>query len=274
MIDNKKIPTWLGVTIIIIFSATTLTFVLVYEKNKKRNEVQNQNNAILNNPDLGKKRVVKQEKENVIENNQVQEVIPDINSQTNANQSIQVQYTVEKRLVGNGCYKMKNGNIDEQNFREDFNLDPADIMIKYENKRLGISFDIPYNKKWGNNDCVVLPYTDVQTVESDKENLKIHFGIFKAWIGDPYHFSTSKKRGAEDIDKEQNGGSPDPNPRTKTIGKHQVVIYESYGMGTQRIYEVLGDKNNYVFTQSWIKDVKSDSESDELEKIIKTLKIE
>ncbi|MFA5994319.1 MAG: hypothetical protein WC823_05160 [Parcubacteria group bacterium] len=41
MIDNKKIPTWLGVVIIVIFSATAVAFVLVYEKNSKTSGIKN-----------------------------------------------------------------------------------------------------------------------------------------------------------------------------------------------------------------------------------------
>lgn len=270
---NKKISTIAG-SLIILAIVVALGFVFFSDK---ENEVKNQNNIVSNNSNLGNKEEVKQENKNkeieVNQNNQTKETNENINSQTNTNQSAQTQPIVESRLVGNGCYEMKDGNVDVYNFRKDFNLDPADIMIKYENKQFGISFDVPYNKKWGNKDCVVLPYVHRQKIDSDIKYLKIDFGIFKAWVGDTYHFDISKKRSTEDIIKEQGGSSPDPSPRTKTIGKHQVVIYESYGMGTSRIYEVLGDRNNYVFEQSWIKDIKSNSESDELEKIIKTLEI-
>ncbi|MDX9913856.1 MAG: hypothetical protein RBS77_04715 [Candidatus Moranbacteria bacterium] len=241
---NKKVSTVAG-SLIIVAIVIAIGFVFLSSKEK---EVQDQNN-------------------------EAREITSSINPQDNTNQSAQAQPIIESRLVGSGCYKMKEGQIDKYNFREDFNLDSADMMIGYENKQFGISFDVPYNKKWGNKDCVVLPYVHRQKIDSNTKYLKIDFGIFKAWIGDAYHFNISKKRSTDDIINEQRGSSPDLNPRAKTIGKHQVVIYESYGMGTQRIYEILGDENNYVFTQSWIKDIKSDLESDELEKIIKTLEI-
>ncbi|MFA5994728.1 MAG: hypothetical protein WC823_07265 [Parcubacteria group bacterium] len=41
MIDNKKIPTWLGTAIIIIFATTAAAFVLMYEKNKNDVQIRN-----------------------------------------------------------------------------------------------------------------------------------------------------------------------------------------------------------------------------------------
>ncbi|HBI17210.1 MAG: hypothetical protein UR60_C0044G0010 [Candidatus Moranbacteria bacterium GW2011_GWF2_34_56] len=272
---NKKISTIAGSLIIVaIVAALGFSFLGL----NKKEEMQNQNNVVLDNSDLGNKKEVKQENKNkeieVNQNNQTKEINENINSQTNTNQSVQAQPIIESRIVGDGCYEIKDGHIDEYNLRKDFNLDPADITIRYENKQFGVSFDIPYNKKWGNKDCIVLPYVHWQRIDVDTKYLNINFGIFRAWTGGAYHFNTSKKRNAEDIIKEQsNNGSPNPSPRTKMIGKHQVVIYESYGMGTKTIYEVLGDKNNYEFKQSWIKDRKSDSESDSMEKIIETLEI-
>lgn len=272
---NKKISTIAGSLIILVIAIILGFYFLVSNKKEK---MQNQNSVVLNNSELGNREEVKQEnmqKENEgIQNNEAKEITSRISSQVNANQCDQTEPIIESRLVGNGCYEMKDGHIDEYNLRKDFNLDPADIMLRYENKQFGISFGIPYNKKWGNKDCVVLPYTHWQRIDSDTKYLNINFGIFRAWTGGAYHFNIGKKRSAEDIIKEQsNSGSPNPNPRTKTIGNHQVVIYESYGMATKTIYEVLGDKNNYVFEKSWIKDLKSDSESDGLEKIIRTFEI-
>ena len=70
--ENKNISTKLGVAIITIFAITILAFVMVWENNKK-SATQHQNNIVLDNSELGNKKELKQEKENVIKNNQVQE---------------------------------------------------------------------------------------------------------------------------------------------------------------------------------------------------------
>jgi hypothetical protein len=41
MIDNKKIPTWLGVVIIVIFAVTSLVFVMVWENTWREKDVEN-----------------------------------------------------------------------------------------------------------------------------------------------------------------------------------------------------------------------------------------
>ncbi|EKE11282.1 MAG: hypothetical protein ACD_15C00111G0011 [uncultured bacterium] len=47
--DNKKIPTILGTVLIIIFSATALAFVLVYENKRRANEVKSYSVKVVEN---------------------------------------------------------------------------------------------------------------------------------------------------------------------------------------------------------------------------------
>jgi len=177
------------------------------------------------------------------------------------------------RLIGDGCYNrtMKDGQFDEYHFRIDFNNDPANTSVHYENKEAGIAFDVPYNKNWGNKDCQVLPY--VQIGDQTISNLLVDFGSAHAFIGPAYHFRIRPKRTANDIINEQKGvgGEPNPNPRLEKIGPYTVVVYESYGMGDSRIYEVVGKTANYKFSTSPI-DVQKNPSSPELERVIKSLK--
>ncbi|MBD3299920.1 MAG: hypothetical protein GF347_01060 [Candidatus Moranbacteria bacterium] len=64
----------------------------------------------------------------------------------------------KKRLFGRGCFD-ENGDFDFDNF----NNDQADSFLKYLNEEKGIAFRVPYNNRWGNNECTVKPY-----LETDK----------------------------------------------------------------------------------------------------------
>ncbi len=69
--------------------------------------------------------------------------------------------------------------------------------------------------------------------------------------------------------------NPDPNPRLEKIGEWEVIVYESYGMSTQRIYEIIGQKNNYVFSFHLVIDESKENlatNSAEIVKVIKSFK--
>jgi len=249
---DQQISTKLGTIVLIIIALTVGVFVWKIGKDQDAT-VQQQNFAI---------------QQKTTERNQEQQ------NQTTQNNN-QTTNSPKSRLVGNGCYATKDGQIDETHFRADFNTDPANSAVHYENKDFGISFDIPYNKNWGNKDCVVLPYRESSNLS--KNSLRISFGFPRAWIADSYHFSIEKKRSTDDIMAEQKnvGGTPDPNPRIKNLGQYQAVVYESYGMGTSRYYEIPGENNNYIFEHVQIGDKQVDIKTDsyELENVIKTLHV-
>lgn len=152
-----------------------------------------------------------------------------------------------KRFSGKGCYKKDSEG--EDNFYElsnDFNSDGPEKIIKYANADFSVSFEIPFNPKWGNNECKVLPYLESRDPNG---NLRVEFGKPRAWTTSEFVFHARQSRSGTDIINEQSetAGVPHPNPRKKIIGKFNLVVYESYGMGVSRIYEIIGKNNNYVF---------------------------
>ncbi|MAF20457.1 MAG: hypothetical protein CMI55_02120 [Parcubacteria group bacterium] len=154
----------------------------------------------------------------------------------------------KKRISGFGCYeKDSEGFDDPYEFREDFNTDDADTIIKYINTEKGISFDIPYNSDWGNKNCEVLPYKEFM---DSYGTAHLIFGKPRAWISDTFrlNISISSNRDIETILLEQQQDDIEVfKPREKTIGDKQMVVYESYGTCTSRIYEVVGKGYNYSF---------------------------
>ncbi|TSD01058.1 MAG: hypothetical protein Athens071425_505 [Parcubacteria group bacterium Athens0714_25] len=190
--------------------------------------------------------------------------------QVNSNQSYQCHNIFKTRLIGDGCYEIKDGQPDKYHFRSDFNIDPANMNINYKNEDFGISFDIPYNKNWGNKNCVVLPYLESSDLSSN--SLSVDFGPFREWSGNSYTFNIGQRRSAEDIINNQKDVDAKNNPRIKIVGQYQLVVYESYGMGISRYYEITGEKNNYIFEhfQANNNQKNTDIESYGLESVIKT----
>lgn len=181
------------------------------------------------------------------------------------------QMIIKKRTIGDGCYKIINGYENVHGIvREDFNNDSADVTIPYTNKDFGISFNIPYNKNWGNEECVVLPYFSYGNLES----WQVSFG--QTTEARSFGFHTRQRRDKEDVLKEQKGnGEPDPSPRVEKIGEWEAVVYESYGMSTEKIYEIIGEKSNYIFSFHLVTDQSKESlatNSIEIIKIIKSFK--
>ncbi|GEM_PF-1843850 len=182
-----------------------------------------------------------------------------------------MQMIVRERTIGDGCYKKINGNENVHGIvREDFNNDPANIVILYTNDDLGISFDVPYNKNWGNEECVVLPYFSYKNPES----WQVIFG--QTTEARPFGFHTRQKRDKEDIFNEQKGSdNPDPNPRLEKIGEWEAIVYESYGMSTKKVYEIIGSKSNYIFSFHLVTDESKENlatNSAEIVKVIKSFK--
>lgn len=180
-----------------------------------------------------------------------------------------------KRFSGSGCYqKGQTGEGYFDSLSKDFNLDNADSKIKYENVEKGISFDVPYNTKWGNKDCKVEPYAELKQPGGD-----VLLGFGKPggpWTGDEFTLAIFHQRSAEDIINQQKnivGGEPNSNPRKRTIGDKQVVVYEGYGMVTVRSYEVIGEEYNYLFGYRYGQSGQpSQDKNKKLEKIIANAK--
>lgn len=177
------------------------------------------------------------------------------------------------RVIGAGCYgRTIDSEEDPYDLRTDFNLDKANTTFKYVNTDEGISFEVPYNRNWGNKDCLVLPYLEAKNSDG---SLSVFFGKARAFLTDQYHFSVEPQRSSEVIIAQQKlvGGLPDPNPRLKKIYKYEVVIYESYGQINSRIVEVIGKYHNYVFENAGIDLDNENTTSKAIENIVSTFQL-
>lgn len=187
-----------------------------------------------------------------------------------------------KRMLGSGCLKKDNEGFDDPyEFREDFNTDDVNTVIKYTNIEKGISFDISYNSDWGNEDCEVLPYKEFV---NSRGVVQLAFGKPRAWIGSTFklNISTSSNRFMETILLEQQERNDillleqQQNdigvfePREKIIEDKQIVVYEIYGMCTSRIYEIIGEEYNYSFYHFYCEEPIADTIK-ELEETIATV---
>lgn len=252
---SRQYPSlWIGISLLILVTAVLLGGIMYWWQGKKvkrtygeeavrRRELESEVQRLKHGCDL---KGEKKEMDNFIR----------------TDQNLKPQgYFFKDRLIGDGCYKK---DLQDEEFREDFNLALPNTVIRYVNKEEEILFDISYNKNWGNRDCVVLPYFEYM----DEDQLSsVIFGKPGTFVADQYNFSIGPARSSNEIIIEQNNvaGSPPPNPRVKIINNRKVVIYESYGMIDSRIIEVIGKKNNYIFTELGF-----DGESGELERIIAT----
>jgi hypothetical protein len=172
---------------------------------------------------------------------------------------------VPKRFSGSGCYeKEKEGYDNFYLLSKYFNLDDANSKVKYENKEKGISFDIPYNAKWGNKNCKVEAYTEF--IQPSGGAL-VEFGKPQAWIPSEFRFTISSQRSSDDIINELNGFTEEPKvqPIKKIIASNQVVFWKSSEVYPMLSYEIVGKQYNYRFDC-----IGSDSQSEakKLENII------
>lgn len=181
--------------------------------------------------------------------------------------------TGKERFSGTECYgKDPDGSDNFYKLSDDFNLDEPTAKITYLNQAKGISVEILYNPNWGNKNCKVEVY--LEFVDELSGDVFLEFGKPRAWIRSEFGLSISDRRTAEAIINEQSTGyEPNPNPREMVIGGKQIVAYESYGMITERVYEVIGSKYNYSFTYSEIDQINEDI-AKELERIIEGAKID
>jgi len=175
------------------------------------------------------------------------------------------------RFSGTNCYaKNEDGSDYYFKLSDSFNLDDPTSKITYTNQAKGISFNISYNPNWGNSNCKVEPYTEFIQPWG---NILLEFGKPRAWISSEFSLTIKENETADNIINtvKSGGGMPDPNPRKMTIGDKQVVVYEGYGMTTERIYEVIGPKYNYSFGYSEVMQL-DEQTTKKLEEIIKTIK--
>jgi hypothetical protein len=193
------------------------------------------------------------------------------------------------RISGTGCFRegvsYMEGDKCEVNFpphfREDFNTDNANNLFSYKSIEKGIEFKMPFNKKWGNLDCKVNPYLDLEAYKV------ISFG--KPGGPGEYRLEFLDKKSAEDTlkeiiiaiegeykeaykDKYLNRGIEEENSiKLKKIGQYETVRYINFGMCTSVEVTVIGKKFNYKFISCSAKT--TEETINNLENIIKTINL-
>lgn len=248
---NKKISTSIAISIIAVFALLVgvIIFLSSYFQNNASlvNEVapfpQNNNSSIKGGEN---------------------------NSEGNASTVKKESNQVPKRFSGSGCYeKEKEGYDNFYLLSKDFNLDDANSKAKYENIEKGISFDIPYNAKWGNKNCKVEPYTEFIQPSG---GVLVEFGKPQAWIPSEFRLIISSQRSSDDIINELNGFMEEPKvqPIKKIIANNQVVFWKSSEVYPSLSYEVVGKQYNYRFDCNGSD---SQSEAKKLEQIISSVKL-
>jgi hypothetical protein len=234
---NKKISTKVAILVIVVFSLAVCGVIIAISFLQNFSNKGSEIAPILQRSDLRKE------------------------SKVNKSDSSQVP----KRFSGSDCYiKDKEGNDDLGSLSADFNLDDANTKVKYENEDKGISFDIPYNAKWGNKNCKVKPYTEFVQPSGDA---LVEFGKPQAWIPSEFRLTISPYRSSGDIINELNSSTEEPKvqPIKKMIAENQVVSWKSSEAYPMLSYEVVGKQYNYRFDC-----IGSDSQSEgkKLENII------
>jgi len=255
---NKKISTAVAIGVILLITAIVGTTIWLKQSDSSQ-EVQNTMPLPIAKQDTKRNEVATEKQP--------------IDQKTNSNNTENISEAMKNRFSGKGCYSKESDGTDNlYELSKDFNLSSPTAKVTYSNQAKGISFDIPYNTNWGNKNCKVEPYIEFTQPGGD---VLVEFGKPRAWIRSEFLLTVSDYRSAQDIVNEQKnvGGEPDPNPRKMTLGDKQLVAYESYGMTSERIYEVIGKKFNYSFSYSEAEKLNGKT-AKELATIIQSAKIE
>lgn len=138
-----------------------------------------------------------------------------------------------------------------------WNTDPADQWIEFEDKGLGISLLVPYNKNWGNKDIALAPAEITDFIDRGS----IDFGSLGYYTcaegcGWTVQYSMTPQdpmdlQQAEDYYKKESGGTA-KFERLK-IGAHDVLKVEfTDAMGADnKHYMIFGDKYNLSLHSGW-----------------------
>jgi hypothetical protein len=186
---------------------------------------------------------------------------------------------VDKRILLDQARYEKIPYYTEE-FGEKFNTDPPNTTVSYFNIDKGISFQIPYNPKWGTEKYKIPPYYEYEN--------KVLFGpmfIFEAGsLPRACSMEFLPRRSAEEVivslEKfvvEERAykvmeGIPRETIIKDTINGLPVVKYMQYDtlLGATPYIEVIGKKYNYKFSCFWIPEI---SKMEFIEDIIKTIQL-
>jgi hypothetical protein len=150
----------------------------------------------------------------------------------------------------------------------EFNFDDPDTTVRYTNKERGLSFDVPFNEKWGNVKFKISPF--------DEAKNSIVFGALGAFEAGAWgrtdYLIFKPARSAEQIMDELHAtfgdeSNPDWVPKKVTINRLDVVEYFDPGLCPGNMVEVVGKKYNYHLESCFVNDFKH------YEELIKTFKL-
>ncbi len=159
---------------------------------------------------------------------------------------------------------------------EEFNYDPANEIVKYSSNKWGLSFDIPYNKNWGNSKYRINPYEEI-LAKPDwvRTQAKIIQGyIFPGegcgWYRNGVGVYVDSKESADEVLKQHNN-SWNSNGLFKAgitkINNLQVVQYYEGDMCEYYYGVVMGKKYNYTVVSG------CNGSFSQVENTIKTIKL-
>lgn len=151
-----------------------------------------------------------------------------------------------------------------------FNTDPANTYVNYRNQDKGLSIEMPFNQKWGNDQYRIDPYEVVA------ENQRVHFSYVMplegcSWYRPEYLTFLPQKSLTESIQEIESEFEGDCRVTTQVIviNEMDVIKYEPpCGMAYFVYYRVIGEKFNYELFSSF----NQPERVTELENMIKTIK--
>lgn len=113
-----------------------------------------------------------------------------------------------------------SGNYDDKPelCQASFNAEPANATVLYSSKERGISLQVPFNEKWGNEQYVISPYYEIpgeDTPSLQFGNIRGGFGEGHCGLGRDFEMYSSHQQTAESIIN---------NLKTATMVKYKDIV--------------------------------------------------
>ena len=191
---------------------------------------------------------------------QVQKVNNGSTSINNNDSKSEEEIAIERidRRKGEGCI---TSGPDERYGK----LPPANESYAYMDPFNSISLNIPYNKNWKFDKCVIGPFTQFK----DGDGVLVYFGHPSSWGPDQFALRIGKPRSIEVIQGELS--TPDASIPKQQMKKVKISGLDAFrwqenGVGEMIRIEVIGKKYNYRFESAM-------QEEESLIKIMESIKL-
>lgn len=159
---------------------------------------------------------------------------------------------------------------------EGFNVDAPSATANYlhQDRDFLLSFDVPYNSKWGSDRFKINPYDE----GSADQNLSVSFGPFVSlpegcvWAR-KYKFQINNKKTDQAL--QQGDGalvSGVPDGKFAKVNGYTVLKYIDSGLCDDAVFDIAGQNANYQFTAVCTSDTQKDFKL--FESIVSGLKLE